>query len=241
MYPPKYKKILAMNSNILILILLLHYSYSTLINGDQFTGGNLTSEDGDTISGIFSNVDTFTLSEANTIFIHQDEVVEIHCKNALINGRIDGIGRGQIGAPSNPLFGQDGLDGEGPGSGKGGFYFATDPSGLPATGGGGAGYTSNGGDSSSGLVSFMPVGDGGSTYGNINDDSVLKGSGGGSAGNPRADWLSFGGAGGSGGGAILIHATNYIHMTDAEIDVRGQDGIQGTVNIINTYGVSGGG
>jgi hypothetical protein len=226
---------------IIFLLNIINLSNSILIIGSDYNNNDLLPNDGDTLSGIFTNVNLFSVQAFTYIQIEENKTLYIECNNAVINGIIYGKGKGHSGGEINTLTSSDGLIGEGIGGGGPGRFLFTDPGGIPSTGGGGGGFSGNGGNSSTLSIDYLLPGIGGSMYGSINDFSAPKGSGGGSGANPRVEYDTFGGKGGNGGGSFVLKSLNWINITNTSINMDGESGYEPILGYANDFGGPGGG
>lgn len=145
---------------------------------------------GSLLLGGSKTYDWFELKPGHTLTLQQGQPLSISARRILINGTVDGIGKGLPG-------GQSSGQGQGPGGGGG----------SNDSGGGGGGYGGKGGKG--GYDSGDQPGSGGSTYGSSSGTSIEVGSGGG-AGNSVA--------GGAGGGAVELVAHDLVVVGSIQVD-----------------------
>lgn len=199
---------------------------AALINGGNWGGANLVVQDGDILSGTFTNVGSFTLAAGTTGYLAQGSVFSLSASSIIIGGTLDGTGRGYLGGAVAPLN-QSGFAGAGPNGGAGGMQGPC----VHSSAGGGGGNAGAGG---SGGNSYNPPAAGGGV-----SSSLGMGSGGGSGGSHCNGFNpGQGGAGGAGGGAAYLMATDLLTLTGSIImnGIDGGDAIDG-----GTYGPPGGG
>ncbi|NUM51859.1 MAG: T9SS type A sorting domain-containing protein [Flavobacteriales bacterium] len=210
-------------------------SFATVINGGNYNGNNLIPNNGDTLSGTFTNVGNFHVQNGVTVYVFPGTILSVSAQCINVEGTIMGNGAGYIGGPVNPNFSATGITGSGPGGGEGGFHGPC----VHGTGGGGGAYGGNGGNSSKHNISSPPLpAMGGTAYGTLGLPAIDMGSGGGS-GATHCSGAGYGlsGAGGNGGGAIELISSNSVFVTGA-IYANGMNGITGQAE---TYGGTGGG
>ena len=214
------------------LLININFVYSVTIYGSNFTNGNLIPSNGDILSGIFINVNSFIINELDTIYIDDEIKLEIHCLYCEINGTLNGNGKGGKGGNVNINLGEGGLRGENIGGGEGGVYGEF----IHGSGGGGGGFGNIGGNASSIEEDVLFPASGGTLYGNssaFDNSNIFMGSGGGSGSNTGSAYDSFGGSGGNGGASISIIAEYNITIND-----NGQvlcDGNNGNLGVYNAY------
>ena len=162
-------------------------SFATVFPRAQKTAGSLSP------TGPI-DVDWFELSAGDTLTLPAGNLLTIRAARVIVNGTIDGNGRGYAGGPAS-------ADGSGPGGGK---------AAANGSAGGGAGYGGAGGRGGSDTAGAG--GAGGAAYGTDVGDDVAPGSGG-AVGGAR-----LGGAGG-GGVAIIgwsVSGSGAIHANGAD-------------------------
>ncbi len=210
---------------------------AALINGADYAGAALSPNNGDDLSGTFTNVGSFTIPAGETVYVAAGTTLVVYASTISIEGVLDGTGAGQ-GGGAGGASGSAGATGVGAnppgtrtqaaGAGTGGA------AGLGAAGAsaGGAGGAGAGGAS---------AGQPGSAYGStgtltipLSSDDLLQGSGGGGGGG---DDNVTGGAGGAGGGAVYLEASSI--TISGSIVVSGEDA--GPVNDTNAGTHPGGG
>ncbi|MBC2716429.1 MAG: hypothetical protein HF978_14080 [Desulfobacteraceae bacterium] len=206
--------------------------FAATINGANYQCTELIPENGDILSGTFTNVQIFRIDAGVTVFVEPATTLSISAESINIQGILDGVGAGFSGGTPSLDPATAGGPGEGPGGGEGGLHGSC----VHASGGGGGAYGGDGGNSGQALSS-PPAALGGTAYGNINPPGVDMGSGGGAAGNHCESYNSTGGAGGAGGAAISLTG-NIIDITGSVL-ADGAAGSQGVAG--STYGAPGGG
>ncbi len=186
------------------------------LEGKDYGGQDLVVANGDTMTGVFTNIGRFELPKGATVTVVAGDPLEIHATEILIEGVLDATGAGVGGGQGAQSTQSAGELGEGDGAGGGGN---AGQSCAGAGGGGGAGHGSQGGQGSF-QIGKVGSGDPGQPYGEDgNVDSLLLGSGGGGAGT---ECNGTGVDGGDGGGAIYLEAL--------EMEITGQvlaDGASG--------------
>ena len=145
-----------------------------------------------TLSGAHT-YDSFQLNTGHTLSVTQGQPLTITARRMVINGGINGIGRGYSGGGSN---------GMGQGTGGGG--------GASDSGGGGGGYGGQGG--LGGHDSSDSPGQPGVQYGGNALVGIQMGSGGGGGGVS---------SGGKGGGAVTLMARDFSSVGDIKVDGDG--------------------
>jgi hypothetical protein len=198
-------------------------SSAAVINGADYAGANLSLQDGDVISGVFTNVGSFIIPSAATIYIAGGSPLAVSAQRIDISGILSGRGAGYAGGAN----GHDGSAGVGPGAGAGGQFGGS----VHASGGGGGGSGGAGGYGGSSFGSFPGIAPGGVA------NAAMMGSGGGGAGNHDCCGYGTGGAGGAGGGSITLNAFNALFLTGSIL----ADGKQGFQGIPGQCPASGGG
>lgn len=141
---------------VLLLFSVSSASAWTDTGGGDHGGANWTP-DGDTIAGVHTNINIFTISNGATATINAASPLEVYAQNITVLGTLDGNGKGYAAAA--------GAGAGGYGSYDGGYG-----------GGGGAGYGGAGGDGSRGNP-----GAGHAAVGSISSKTLIMGSGGGNA------------------------------------------------------------
>lgn len=206
---------------------------SATITGSNYAGADLKPNNGDILSGTFTNVGEFRIQSGYTVYIAQGTVFSITARCVIVEGTLDATGKGYAGgalggSPSNG----------GNGSGSGGGYGGVHGPCVHGSGGGGGGYGGNGGNGS--IHTFYTGGGaGGSAYGSSSFPGIDMGSGGGAAASHCNSPGTYGasGAGGNGGGAIEIISTGKI-LVSGSILANGAAGGNGQAM---TYAGAGGG
>jgi len=119
-----------------MLIMILSGIFSPAYSDTDLAGGNLTPANGDTLTGKYTNVGTFTIPSGVTVNVGAGTLLEIYANTINIEGTLNGAGRGY---PA----GNYGAAGGGPGGGavvsgwaggKGGGYGGQGGSGAPTYG-----------------------------------------------------------------------------------------------------------
>lgn len=171
---------------------------ATLLGGD-YGGQPLTPANGDTLSGVFTNVSVFTVGAGTTVFAAPGTPLVVYAATVQVRGVIDGVGRGQPGGNGGAEAGA-GFNGFGSGPGLG--------AGAAASGGGG----SHGGRGGAGAGAL--AGSTSAVYGAaaaftvpVSSDDAAEGSGGGGGGGAPSGF-GGGGAAGNGGAAVYIEAAS---------------------------------
>ncbi len=206
-------------------------AHAALINGADFGGGNLTPADGDILSGVFTNIGTFTVGAGTTVFVMPGVALSLSANSIVIDGQLNANGAGGAGGAGglvNPTAGSAGF-GPGPGSGGG-----PGPC-VHGGGGGGGAYGGNGGNG--GYWFSNPVAVGGIAYGSALTADIQMGSGGGGGGGSCG---FLGGEGGAGGGAIALMALSDL-ILNGSITADGEDGSDGVGSSGGGGGGAGGG
>ena len=206
-----------------------------IVGGDS-GGADLTVVDGAILSGVFTNVGTFTIPAGATVTLAGGVAFEMHAKTIVIGGTLNGNGAGSAGGAGGSH--NDGTSthrgGTGLGSGGGGGGEFSRSCCVHASGGGGAAYGGAGG-AGGGSLDSTP-GAAGVPYGAAAWTDRRLGSGGGGGGGVDAGYLADGGAGGAGGGSILLDATTL--TIAGSVTANGANGANGGAS---TYGAAGGG
>ena len=175
---------------VLLLFSVSGASAWTNTSGGDHGGANWTP-DGDTIAGVHTGINIFTVSYGATATVDIGTELEIYANEIIITGTINGDSKGHLGGQGQGgAVNAPGEAGQGTGGGAGG-----------ASGGGGA--AGNGGHAGYGQAG-TGVG-AGIEYGNYNTTSVQMGSGGGGGGGTTGSGASAGN-GGNGGGSVTLHA-----------------------------------
>ena len=159
-------------------------SVTTPLTGYDHGGADWTPANGTEISGVHTNIGTFSIPAGTTVYSKayngsNDGSIEIQATNIIINGTLNADGRGYRGGRSN---GNLNINGEGSGGGQ-----------DDAAGASGAGYAGRGGE---GACAYLRT----NSYGGIDLQDAPMGSGGGGNGAAGS------GAGGNGGGAVILKA-----------------------------------
>lgn len=192
---------IAMAVTATVLLVAPPIARSAIILGGDFGGANLTPNNGDILSGVFTNVGAFSVSAGTTVFVQSNTALSIAANTISILGTLDGSGAGFAGGAAVANGGAgSGNPGGGTGGGGGGLF---GPS-VHGSGGGGGGYGGNGGDSASVFGSGPPPALGGASYGDATSSAVQQGSGGGGGAPYNTSAGGASGAGGSGGGSISL-------------------------------------
>lgn len=222
-----------------LVFLLLNFALfqsakSTIITGSNYGGANLTPSNGDTLSGVFTNVGTFYIQSGYTVYVNPGVSLSVSAVTITIDGTLNGNGAGYGGGAIVSTI-SNGNSGLGSGGGEGGFLGNC----VHGTGGGGGAYGGNGGHSSrAGGVLTTPANPaaGGTAYGNNNIlSSIFMGSGGGSGAGYCVKYGSgYDGAGGNGGAAIEL-------ISSGSTDISGSILANGTDGAFNPSGGAGGG
>lgn len=172
---------------------------ASTISGGDWGGLPLTPANGDTLSGVFTNVSVFTVGTGTTAYVAPGTPLVIYAGTVVIRGVIDGVGRGQPGGNGGPEAGV-GLAGFGDGPGFGGGAANSGGGGSHGgLGGAGAGPLRGSTSPAYGAAAAFTV--------PISSDDAAMGSGGGGGGGAPVGYGS-GGAGGAGGGAVYIEAAS---------------------------------
>jgi hypothetical protein len=199
-----------------------------IITGSDLGGADLIPNDGDILSGTFTNVGKFEIASGITVYVANGVELEVYAKYIYINGTLSADGNGSAGGVGGDNNNDMGENGTGPGKGIG----------NDTGGGGGASYAGNGGKGGNG-------GANGTVYGNntakypFSGNNISMGSGGG-GGAYNKGGVSYGGAGGSGGGSIYLEANQSMYI-DGNITANGTDGGAGNGFASGGGGGSGGG
>jgi hypothetical protein len=207
----------------------------------------LVVTDGAVLSGTLSH-DSVEIPAATTASLSAGTAVVIEARRVVVDGTIDGVGRGfPAGAPSLPGAGPggggtsadagSGGGGYGGVGGQGGF----DPGDTP--GAGGPVYGTTGVDvdlgSGGGSSDNTSGGDGGGALTIVAERVRVSGTIDLDAGAAEQPGGSRGGGGGSGGG-LLIHGYD-LDLTGASLSARGSNGSTGTIPANDSGGGGGGG
>lgn len=197
-----------------ILIPLAATASAANFNGGDWGGQDLMISNGDTLSGNFTNVGSFTIPNNSTASINSN-IFSVNARSINIAGTLNGSGAGYAGGLTTGINGSAGY---GPGGGQGGLYGPT----IHASGGGGGGSFGSGGNSGQYLTEpgYAPGG-----LGYISTDLLTPtaGSGGGSAGSHTGS--TNGGDGGSGGAGISLFADTI--SISGSILAKGNNGESG--------------
>lgn len=193
-------------------------------------GNDFTPPDGTRLSEDQLNIGTFQIGVGTTVFI--DGAVNVHAREVIISGELDGTGNGPTGgskerriADGSTVDVVEAAEGPSPGGIGGEGFGPTGPSGGLQIGqsSGGGGHGGAGGSAESMMnPSGSQGGAGGMVFGDAANPRALDtGSGGGQPAAPCVPCLS--GAGGSGGAAIALRAYQRIFIAGT-IRVNGGDG-----------------
>jgi hypothetical protein len=209
-----------------------------LILGGDFGGADLLPNNGDILSGTFTNVGQFIVNLGDTVLVDPGVALSVTANKIDIDGTLAGTGAGFAGglAPTPVPNNNPGAPGGGPGGGAGGG-FGPD---VHGEGGGGGGYGGPGGQGGENTFGNNPPGPalGGPTYGDASSPSVDMGSGGGAAASHNCCDPAIGGDGGSGGSSISLFATDI--FLDGAIIADGQNGFLGTIGSFSSSSGGGG-
>jgi hypothetical protein len=196
-------------------------SAATVLGAD-YDGRDLVVQNGDVLSGIFTNVGSFVIGAGDTVYVHPRVALSIQANLIEIAGVLSGVGAGASGGAAGVLPDLDGQSGSGSGGGQGGPGSC-----VFSSGGGGGGYGGSGGNGASGGFLATSNAPGGNSYG-TDQSNFQMGSGGGGAGGLCPTSNGTGGAGGAGGGAIFL-AAGSLSLTGTII-VDGAPGQSGNSN-----------
>jgi hypothetical protein len=209
-----------------LLLLAAGPAYATNYVGADWMGADLILANGDSVTGVFTNVGSFEIPVGAKVHVGRGVELEVYADNVTVDGVLDASGTGSAGGAPVPINGITGNVGKGVGFGGGGLPGPC----VHGGGGGGGGYGAKGGN---GSYYFAPTSAaGGVAYGNIADATSFLGSGGGSGGSGCVDPS---GRGGAGGGSIYLGADTI--TVDGTIRARGNPG----TGAKNSSGGGGGG
>ena len=206
---------------------------ATEYTGMDLGGADLVLADGDTLTGVFTNVGKLTIPGGAVVHVVPGAPLEIHASTIEIAGTLDGTGAGGPGGGPNFNYWEWAGSGSGPGGGGGGQM---ELSCYHPTGGGGGGYGGAGGRGGRGH-SFGVGGVGGSAYGVADALTDHPMGSGGGAGAITCENRG-GGAGGRGGASIVLDARTQTISGTVRAD--GADGGWGTY-VAHWNGPAGGG
>ncbi len=198
-----------------------------LITGADFGGADLIPNNGDTLSGTFTNVGTFKVPAGATVTVAAGVPLQVSATTTIIDGTLDANGAGSAGGAGVGAGASDGSNGSGPGGGGKGRAGPC----VHGGGGGGGGYGGAGG--TGGYAFNDPIyPNPGVIYGSDTDTAIELGSGGGGGGSSCSD---ASGNGGAGGGSIRI--------SGASIQINGVISANGVIGAIGPVdgGAGGGG
>ncbi len=224
-------------------LLLSSAARAALLPSGDYQGGGLTVANGDTLSGVYTNVSSFTVPAGVTGSIEalpSGPNLAMYASTVSIAGVLNGVGRGRPGGGGGAASSGVGANGTGGGAaGAGNGIGALATKGGGGGGGGGAGGVGTG-DSGGGVGAA-----GGSAYGStgtvtspISADDALQGSGGGGGG---ANATASGGTGASGGAAIYIEAASMTVTGSIFVDGSTASALAFGPNATNPGGGGGGG
>ena len=187
--------------------------------GGDHGGDDWTPPNGETIWGVHTNVGVFKVASGVVVDIKAEAgsnlaSIEVNCDSAVIDGIINGIGKGFFANANTSSAGKEGS-----------------PTGPALNDWGGGGGGGNGGAGGDGGVPANG-GDGGVIAGTAGDEAASIGSGGGHA---YAVSQGFGGDGGPGGAGIKIKAAT------GGITVSGSILADGAFGLSAAFGFGGGG
>jgi hypothetical protein len=202
--------------------------------GTDLQGASLVLADGDTVSGVFTEVDAFVVPAGATVEV-SGGWLEVYATTIEVDGVLSAAGAGALGgAPGVAYdtrytgmcsFPSPGVQGEGLGGGSGAVA-------GQGNGGGGGGFGGSGGDGGllGGFAFIAYAAPGGLPYGldlftDLGPDERL-GSGGGGGSARCLSWAASGysgGPGGAGGGALTLIATASLRITGT-LDAGGARG-----------------
>src|SRR3989338_1848081 len=191
----------------LMLFPLALSAHGATITGADYADTDLTPANGDTLSGIFTNVRLFQVGAGSTVFVAPSVSLTIYASTISISGTLNGGGRGQAGGNGGAASAA-GLNGFAADTGGSGAGTGGAPSGAASAkgGGGGAGAGAGGnGAGSGGGTGGAAYGSTGTVTGPISADDLFQGSGGGGGGGNGS---IEGGNGAAGGAAIYLEASS---------------------------------
>ena len=104
--------------------------------GSDLLGADLALADGDTVTGVFTNVGAMTIPAFATVTVVAGAPLEIHASSVDIDGILDGTGGGDFGGLGGPfsMGGSTGGNGQGLGAGGGGGTITGEGAALPIGG-----------------------------------------------------------------------------------------------------------
>ena len=76
------------------------------ITGGNWGGAALSPADGDVLSGVFTDVSTFTVAAGTTVYVEDGTPLEVFANNILIEGTLNGDATGFIGGKGGDFWGQ---------------------------------------------------------------------------------------------------------------------------------------
>lgn len=226
-----------MRSALLAVLLLAPGARAATLTGADWGNQPLTPANGDTLSGTFTNVSSFTVGAGTTVFVAAGTPLVVYAATVSIRGVINGVGRGQSGGDGGVETGI-GLAGfgDGPGLGAG-----------AGNGGGGGSHGGRGGAGAGALGGSTSAAYGAATTFTIplSADDATQGSGGGGGGGGTVG-KGGGTSGGNGGAAAYIEAasmtiTGSILLTGATAAIVAGESVDGTGDIPGAGGGGGGG
>ncbi|MBI2386359.1 MAG: fibronectin type III domain-containing protein [Elusimicrobia bacterium] len=225
---------------ILSSLLLSSAARAALLPAGDYQGGGLTVANGDTLSGVYTNVSSFTVPAGVTGFVAglaSGPNLVVYASTVSITGVINGVGRGQPGGGGGDSS-SSGSSGTGGGTGGGGSGAAA-AKGGGGGGGGGAGGA-GAGDSGGGVGAAGGAGYGstGTVTSPISADDAFQGSGGGGGGGGA---VVAGGAGAFGGAAIYIEAASMTITGSILVDGSTANVVTVTASQVHPGGGGGGG
>ena len=201
-------------------------AYAMDYAGGDYGGADLALVDGDTVSGVMTNLGAVTVDGTVSVL----GSVEIYAARVLVDGALGAKGGGEPGGEGALFDASYGADGSGLGFGGGGGP-------GPCAHGGGGGGGGHAGAGGTGQYAFDEGKEGtpGATYGAAGFVAGTVGSGGGGGGGGCS---GGGGTGGSGGGAIFVEASTIV--VNGSVYAYGTDGAGGSSDGGGGGGGSGG-
>ena len=224
----------------LLLFPLALSAHGATITGADYADTDLTPANGDTLSGIFTNVRLFQVGAGSTVFVAPSVSLTIYASTISISGTLNGGGRGQAGGNGGAASAA-GLNGFAADTGGSGAGTGGAPSGAASAkgGGGGAGAGAGGnGAGSGGGTGGAAYGSTGTVTGPISADDLFQGSGGGGGGGNGS---IEGGNGAAGGAAIYLEASSVSISGSVLIDGSTASPVVFSQNSFNPGGGGGGG